>query len=387
MLLSEKDKKDKKDKRKEETMRINYNVTAMLTNNALHRNDSKLSKAMERLSSGYKINNAKDNPSGLAISRRMNAQIRGLDAAGENSTSGISVIEIADGALGEVHEILQRMNELAIKASHGVLSDDDRTMIDDEFQALKDEAQRISDTTQYNGKNLLDGSFDMKGYTDNANVKVSYYDAKVPVGKYTMDITPAWDGDKLADGTTVAVTDPSGNDISGQLNVRVKDDEIILTGAQNFEIRMTVAAGAGAVNNMEVDITGMGSMTLQVGSNEGQTLEVKIPAMNTKNMGIEKTDVLTQENGRNAINDVDFAIKFVSSARSALGAYQNRLEHTVNNLGTTSENMTSAYSRVMDTDMAVEMTHYSSYQVVNQAATSMLAQANERPATVLQLLQ
>ena len=384
MLLSE---KDKKDKRKEETMRINYNVTAMLTNNALHRNDSKLSKAMERLSSGYKINNAKDNPSGLAISRRMNAQIWGLDAAGENSTSGISVIEIADGALGEVHEILQRMNELAIKASHGVLSDDDRTMIDDEFQALKDEAQRISDTTQYNGKNLLDGSFDMKGYTDNANVKVSYYDAKVPVGKYTMDITPAWDGGKLGDATTVAVTDPSGNDISGQLNVRVKDDEIILTGAQNFEIRMTVAAGAGAVNGMEVDITGMGSMTLQVGSNEGQTLEVKIPAMNTKNMGIEKTDVLTQENGRNAINDVDFAIKFVSSARSALGAYQNRLEHTVNNLGTTSENMTSAYSRVMDTDMAVEMTHYSSYQVVNQAATSMLAQANERPATVLQLLQ
>ena len=384
MLLSE---KDKKDKRKEETMRINYNVTAMLTNNALHRNDSKLSKAMERLSSGYKINNAKDNPSGLAISRRMNAQIRGLDAAGENSTSGISVIEIADGALGEVHEILQRMNELAIKASKGVLSDDERTMIDDEFQALKDEAQRISDTTQYNGKNLLDGSFDMKGYTDKAEVKVSYYDAKVPVGKYTMDITPAWDGDKLADGTTVAVTDPSGNDISGQLNVRVKDDEIILTGAQNFEIRMTVAAGAGAVNDMEVDITGMGSMTLQVGSNEGQTLEVKIPAMNTKNMGIEKTDVLTQENGRNAINDVDFAIKFVSSARSALGAYQNRLEHTVNNLGTTSENKTSAYSRVMDTDMAVEMTHYSSYQVVNQAATSMLAQANERPATVLQLLQ
>lgn len=384
MLLSE---KDKKDKRKEETMRINYNVTAMLTNNALHRNDSKLSKAMERLSSGYKINNAKDNPSGLAISRRMNAQIRGLDAAGENSTSGISVIEIADGALGEVHEILQRMNELAIKASHGVLSDDDRTMIDDEFQALKDEAQRISDTTQYNGKNLLDGSFDMKGYTDKAEVKVSYYDAKVPVGKYEMTINAIWDGDKLADATTVNVTDPGGNDISGQLNVRVKDDEIILTGAQNFEIRMTVAAGAGAVNNMEVDITGMGSMTLQVGSNEGQTLEVKIPAMNTKNMGIEKTDVLTQENGRNAINDVDFAIKFVSSARSALGAYQNRLEHTVNNLGTTSENMTSAYSRVMDTDMAVEMTHYSSYQVVNQAATSMLAQANERPATVLQLLQ
>ncbi|MGN0306236.1 MAG: flagellin [Lachnospiraceae bacterium] len=369
-------------------MRINYNVTAMLTNNALKRNSSQLSKAMERLSSGYKINNAKDNPSGLAISRRMNAQIRGLDVAGENSTSGISVIEIADGALSEVHDILQRMNELSVKASHGILSDGDRTMIDDEFQALKEEVQRIANTTQYNGKNLLDGSFDMKGYTNNGAVKVDYYDAKVPVGKYKMDITPTWDAEnKLTDATTVKVTDPSGKDISAQLKVTVKDDEITLTGAQNFEIRMTMTAGNAAIANMEVDITGMGSMTLQVGSNEGQTLEVKIPAMTTKNMGIEKTDVTTRENAEKAIDEVDFAIRFVSSARSALGAYQNRLEHTVNNLETTGENMTGAYSRVMDTDMATEMTRYSSYQVVNQAATSMLAQANERPSTVLQLLQ
>lgn len=371
-------------------MRINYNVTAMLTNNALKRNSSQLSKAMERLSSGYKINNAKDNPSGLAISRRMNAQIRGLDVAGENSTSGISVIEIADGALSEVHDILQRMNELSVKASHGILSDGDRTMIDDEFQALKEEVQRIANTTQYNGKNLLDGSFDMKGYTNNGAVKVDYYDAKVPVGKYKMTINAAWDENELTDATQVTVTDPSGKDISAQLKVTVKDDEITLSGTQNFEIRMTITSDGNAaqtITDMEVDITGMGSMTLQVGSNEGQTLEVKIPAMTTKNMGIEKTDVTTRENAEKAIDEVDFAIRFVSSARSALGAYQNRLEHTVNNLETTGENMTGAYSRVMDTDMATEMTRYSSYQVVNQAATSMLAQANERPSTVLQLLQ
>ena len=378
-------------------MRINYNVTAQLTN-SLHRNDSKLTKAMERLSSGYKINSAKDNPSGLAMSRRMNAQIRGLDVAGDNSTNGISVIEIADGAMSELHEILQRMNELSVKSAHGVLSDDDRAMIDDEFQALKDECDRIAETTQYNGKNLLDGTFDMKGYTNVDAVKVDYYDAKVPAGVYVMQITPTWEEKELADGTKeqvlteatkVDVTDPSGTNISNQLTVSVKDNEVTLTGYQDFEIRLTLDEGHsnGQGFAVNVDITAMGSMTLQVGSNEGQTLEVKIPAMNTKNMGILKTDVLTQDNAGDAINDVAFAIKFVSAARSSLGAYQNRLEHTVNNLDTTGENMTSAYSRIMDTDMAEEMTLYSTYQVVNQAATSMLAQANERPATVLQLLQ
>lgn len=368
-------------------MRINYNVTAQLTNNSLHRNDSKLSKAMERLSSGYKINSAKDNPSGLAMSRRMNAQIRGLDVAGDNSTSGISVIEIADGAMSELHEILQRMNELSVKSAHGVLSEGDREMIDEEFQALKEECDRIAETTQYNGKNLLDGTFDMKGYTNEETVEVDYYDANVPVGKYTMNINPTWDNNALTDATQVTVMDPSGANITAELKVSVKDNEVTLTGAQDFELRMTLDPGSQAVNGMIVDITGMGSMTLQVGSNEGQTLEVKIPAMNTKNMGIKNTDVLTQDNAGDAINDVAFAIKFVSAARSSLGAYQNRLEHTVNNLDTAGENMTAAYSRIMDTDMAEEMTLYSTYQVVNQAATSMLAQANERPATVLQLLQ
>lgn len=377
-------------------MRINYNVTAQLTNNSLHRNDSKLSKTMERLSSGYKINSAKDNPSGLAMSRRMNAQIRGLDVAGDNSTNGISVIEIADGAMSELHEILQRMNELAVKSAHGVLSEGDREMIDEEFQALKEECDRIAETTQYNGKNLLDGTFDMKGYTNEEAVKVDYYDAKVPVGKYVTTINAAWEEKTLADGstekvltdaTTVKVTDPSGVDITNELTLTVKDNELTMAGAQDFEIRLTLDEGTQGVTDMIMDITGMGSMTLQIGSNEGQTLEVKIPAMNTKNMGIKKTDVLTEDNAGDAINDVAFAIKFVSSARSSLGAYQNRLEHTVNNLDTTGENMTAAYSRVMDTDMAEEMTLYSTYQVVNQAATSMLAQANERPATVLQLLQ
>ena len=369
-------------------MRINYNVSAMLTNNALKRNDAKLSTALERLSSGYKINNAKDNPAGLAISRRMNAQIRGLDIAGDNTTSGISVIEIADGALNEVHDILQRMNELAVKGAHEILTDNDRKMIDEEFQALKDEIQRISDTTQFNGQNLLDGSFDMKGYTNNEAVKIDYYDEMVPYGKYTMDITPTWDAEgKLTDGTTVTLEDKYGNDLSAEITVEVYNDEVTLTAAKDFEIRMTLAQGTGALTDVELDITGMGALTLQVGSNEGHTMEVKIPAMNIKNLRLTHTDTLTPEGATQAINDVKFAIQFTSSARSSLGAYQNRLEHTLTNLDLTGENMTSAYSRVMDTDMAEEMTNYSAYQIVSQAATTMLAQANERPAQVLQILQ
>ena len=369
-------------------MRINYNVSAMLTNNALKRNDSKLSTALERLSSGYKINNAKDNPAGLAIARRMNAQIKGLDIAGDNTTNGISVIEITDGALNEVHDILQRMNELSVKGAHEILTENDRKMIDEEFQALKDEIQRISDTTQFNGQNLLDGSFDMKGYTDNEAIKIDYYDERVPFGKYTMDITPAWDADgKLTDGTQITLTDENGKNLTAEITTSYYNDEVTITAAKDFEIRMTVAAGTGALQNVELDITGMGALTLQVGSNEGHTMEVKIPAMNIKNLRLTHSNTLTPEGATAAINDINFAIQFTSSARSSLGAYQNRLEHTLTNLDLTAENMTSAYSRVMDTDMAEEMTNYSAYQIVSQAATTMLAQANERPAQVLQILQ
>ena len=156
-------------------MIINYNVSSMIANNALARNDSALSKSLERLSSGYKINHAKDNAAGLAMSRRMNAQLKGLSVAGDNANDGISIVEIADGAMSEVHDILQRMNELAVKACNGTLSDDDRSMIDEELQALKDEVERIGETTQFNGQNLLDGSYDLKGYSNASEVSVDYY--------------------------------------------------------------------------------------------------------------------------------------------------------------------------------------------------------------------
>lgn len=409
-------------------MIINYNVSSMIANNALARNDSALSKSLERLSSGYKINHAKDNAAGLAMSRRMNAQLKGLDVAGDNANDGISIVEIADGAMSEVHDILQRMNELAVKSATGTLTDDDRGMIDEELQALNDEIERIGDTTQFNGQNLLDGSFDLKGYSSCISLSVDYYKETMVFGKYEFGniICDFDEKGNLTSNTKIeswterenpndpnspivkqrpAIKDPNGK-IIDKFTVSAEYDEITITAADGFEIKFTVNTDTLYLNGtnfndwvqqgqkqnygltgIDFDLTGIGSMTLQIGSNEDQTLELRMPPITKKNLGLAHTDVLTQESAGRAIDEIAGAISFVSSIRSSLGAYQNRLEHTTTNLDVTSENMTSAYSRIMDVDMATEMTKYSSYQVISQAATSMLAQANERPSQVLQLLQ
>ena len=380
-------------------MIINYNVSSMIANNALARNDSALSKSLERLSSGYKINHAKDNAAGLAMSRRMNAQLRGLDVAGDNANDGISIVEIADGAMSEVHDILQRMNELAVKSSNGTLTDEDRGMIDEELQALNNEIERIGETTQFNGQNLLDGSFDLKGYTNTEAVSIDYYNADMKYGEYSLGVLKAeFDQDGFLtkvtneDGSKIeSITDPDGKQVKID-KVSFRYDEVTLSGKDGFEIKMALNKDAMTVDGktdkaLKLNLTGIGSMTLQIGANEDQTLELRMPPITKKNLGLSHTDVLTEENANAAIEEIANAISFVSSIRSSLGAYQNRLEHTTTNLDVTSENMTSAYSRIMDVDMATEMTKYSSLQVISQAATSMLAQANERPSQVLQLLQ
>ena len=384
-------------------MIINYNVSSMIANNALARNDSALSKSLERLSSGYKINHAKDNAAGLAMSRRMNAQLKGLSVAGDNANDGISIVEIADGAMSEVHDILQRMNELAVKACNGTLSDDDRSMIDEELQALKDETERIGETTQFNGQNLLDGSYDLKGYSNASEVAVDYYKEGMVYGEYTLDsISPVYDEDGyLTDASKItSIKDPNGKEVKNY-KITANYDQLFVTAEGGFELKITLnteemnkTSGDGvkppiydSIDDVKLNLTGIGSMTLQIGANEDQTLELCMPPITKKNLGILRTDVLTEETARKAIDEIAGAISFVSSIRSSLGAYQNRLEHTTTNLDVTSENMTSAYSRIMDVDMATEMTKYSSMQVISQAATSMLAQANERPSQVLQLLQ
>lgn len=425
-------------------MRINYNATAMQAVNALNKNDNNLSVSTGKLSSGYKINRSKDNPSGYALSRKMRAQLEGLMQAKDNSDTGVNIIKAVDGALSEVHDMLQRINELAIKGSTGTLSDGDRELVDEEVQKLKEEIQRVSETFEFNGQKLLDGSFQLKGYTDNINVKIAGYDERMDVGIYKFDLglfndptlydvqgnlveeafttpdatanpnpvdvradpndptKPAAPGTVFPDGfdTMVQVTNVSGKTISvecpdGQTTIKatiadVNGTVVTLEGPAGFEVKVDVRegfVGSAPTNPVKVEITGFGPMNIQVGANEGQELEVEIPEVGIQGLGIVNVNTRTKEDSLDAITRVSAAIDKLSAIRSKLGAYQNRLESVVESNEINHENMTAAYSSILDTDMSEEYTKYSTYQVLSQASTSVLAQANERPAQVLQLLQ
>ena len=407
-------------------MRINYNVSAMLSNNALSDNDNLLSKSLQSLSSGLKINSAKDNPAGLAMAKRMNAQIESLAVANQNASDGVSIIETADGAMNEISEMLQRMNELSVKAANGTMSESDRATVQEEIVQLKEEITKISETTEFNGQKLLNGEFSLKGYNLNeaVKVKVNAYSDEVPPKEYTIRKLTVMQNPE--DGTYEVAQNPAGATSNSVLDlgpdfpdgakVSMEDDIVVIKDDAGFEMRLDISgvdfSGGDDVEidgvqmksvtfglpdapadpsdlgtAIVVDATGIGAMKIQVGANEGQTMDMDIPAINLKNMGIENIDVSTQAGALDAIERIDGAVRYVSSVRGRLGAYQNRLESTINNLDVTSENMTAAYSRIMDVDMAEEMTKYTTYQVLTQAGTSMLAQANERPSQVLQLLQ
>ncbi len=388
-------------------MRICYNVSAMIANNALNRNDDKLTQSLKRLSSGLKVVEAKDNPAGMAMGKRMNAQIKGISVATQNSSDAISVIETADGALSEVHSILQRMNELSIRASTGTLSDEDREKVQDEVEQLRSEISRIARDTQFNGETLLNGNFDLKGYTNQEDVKVGYYSDYVTAGTYGITgLTVQLDDKGEVNGAGLVGTAVAGLPLdtavgNGKVDVELPADakvtevvgnKIKITSEANsdFEINLKVYGTPNAtvnINNMRMDITGIGAMTMQIGANEGQTLDIRIPTISLEELDIKNLDMRTADSAQESINNIKSAILYVSSERSRLGAYQNRLDHCISNLDITSENMTAAYSRIMDADMAEEMTEYTTLQVIAQSSMSMLAQANERPAQVLQLLQ
>ena len=386
-------------------MRINYNASAMRANNALTIADNRVASSLQKLSSGLKVNSAKDNPSGYAIGRRMDLQIAGVSVATRNANTGISIIETADGALTEVHDMLQRMNELAVKGSTGTLTSSDRETLNQELLQLKEEITRIAKDTEFNGQALLDGSFDLKGYTDDPQLraKVAFYSDDVLAKKYTitaLDVfytnTGKIDLDQTRDSFVAGPEFPAGAKVS-----EIGENYLTITDEHGFKLTLDItpdtvkdpatgditAYNTVSFTNLTVDITGIGAMDTQIGANEGQTLEIRIPTISLQRLGITSAEVTTAEKSDEANIAIKSAIAYVSDARSRLGAYQNRLEHTVSSLDITSENMTSAYSRIMDVDMSEEMTTYTTQQVVEQAAISMLAQANERPSQVLQLLQ
>ena len=392
-------------------MKISYNAAAMRANNALNKSDKRLTQSLKRLSSGLKVTAAKENPSGYAIGRRMNAQIAGVSVATQSANNGISIIETTDGALSEVHDMLQRMNELAVKGATGTLTSVDRETLNQELKQLKEEVTRIANDTEFNGQPLLDGSFDLKGYTNNQRVNVDSYSDEALAKEYTIDaLTVVYKADGTIDLDATRNSFVPGADFPvGAKVTEVGSDKVVIKGSQDFELTLSVKPdpvvdangditgynnvncipndASGAPTSLKIDLTGIGSMDTQIGANEGQQLEIRIPTISLSHLGIEKTEVTTQDSSSDAITEIKGAVKYVSDARSRLGADQNRLEHTISSLDITKENMTASYSRIMDVDMAEEMTSYTTEQVISQASTSMLAQANERPSQVLQLLQ
>ncbi|MBO8142815.1 MAG: flagellin [Firmicutes bacterium] len=268
-------------------MRINNNIMALNAHRQLAINTDAASKAMEKLSSGLRINRAGDDAAGLAISEKMRGQIRGLRMAAKNAQDGISLIQTAEGALNESHAILQRMRELAVQSANDTNTDADRSELQKEITQLIEELDRIASDTEFNTQKLLDGTF---------------------------------------------------------------------------------------------------SGSIHIGANAGQSLSVSIGDMSANGLGVDGVDISTQTGADSAITTIDSAIATLSSERAQLGAWQNRLEHTIANLNNAAENLQAAESRIRDVDMAAEMMNFTKYQILQQASTAMLAQANLAPQSVLQLL-
>ena len=374
-------------------MKVNSNIQAMFAQSILSANEEKMAKSTQKMSSGYKLNRAMDNPAGMAITNRMRAQLSSLERATKNSKNAINAIQTAEGALSEIESMLQRMNELSIQGSNGTMSSSDRLAIQEEVDQLVSEINRISKNTTYNSQNLLDGTQDLKAFSGlSKDISVRNYNELMDVGKYEISVG--------AGGLVTSLTkDGATIDIAAQEVVEFVDKDGKTTGystkihtANGAELTFETKGDSGATN-VELDITGYGGMKIQVGAEEGQEIQVVIPEVSLRTLnfvdldGNRTLDLRTEEGATKAISQIASAIDYVSAARSKLGAYQNRIENTVTNLDVTTENLTESYSTIKDIDMAEGMVEYTTLQVLIQAGTSMVAQANEQPQQALQLLQ
>lgn len=364
-------------------MIINHNIAALNTHRQLSAASNGQSKSMEKLASGLRINRAGDDAAGLAISEKMRGQIRGLDQASKNSQDAVSLIQTAEGALNETHSILQRMRELSVQASNDTNQDTvDREALDQEFQQLKQEIDDISSQTKFNKMNLLDGSFGNKVDTDAtattalAVAGVASIEASGPAGTYTI----------TDDGADLSITDGTKTiTLAGQ--TMAAGAQTLNISEWGISIQTNSGFGAAGLNGADVVITAGTGGTFQTGANSGETMTLAIGNMSATGLSINTNDLQNRTNADAALVAVDAAINTVSTERSNLGAKQNRLEHRINNLGTSSENLTAAESRIRDVDMAKEMMNQTKNSILSQAAQAMLAQANQQPQGVLQLLR
>ena len=400
-------------------MRINTNLNAMTALNSATKNTALAGSSMEKLSSGLKINKAADNATGLAISEKMRSQIRGLDQASQNTQDGISVVQTAEGAIEEVGNIVQRMRELAVQGANETNTGSDRAKISEELTQLHEEIDRIAESTQFNGKDLLNGANTVR--VENGH-KISQAGAGKADNKVIIEVQDGFDFDELGDDLKIKLKNDGKIDtdnvkdkgygiaVSGvNDNTKTKLDKggtITVTDKNGKSIKFTVNDDAGIDFNDEVtlgkkeatkeEISGK-EISLQVGANtsDSQTLKVKIENVSTKSLGLEG-DTITKMakegiKGTKAANDMikslDKALERVNTSRANLGAMQNRLETTASNLTTSNENLTAAESRIRDVDVAEEMMNLSKLNLINQAAQAMMSQAKSQPEGVMQLLR
>ncbi len=370
-------------------MRINSNISALNAWKNLSATDVNLGKSLAKLSSGLRISKAADDAAGLAISEKMRGQVRGLNTAMRNSQDGISLLQTAEGALNEVHGILQRMRELAVQASSDTLTDSDRSQLQVEVTQLISEINGIADRTQFNTQVLLKGTVGVKVDTtagsyaafDAAGVSFDVAGAKAST-TYTFTYVDGATELTLAGGGVSETITISGNNIAAGTTLRFEKLGINMTFSEAADLN---AAGLG-VNTKTLVTTASAAAAIQIGANSGQTMSISISDMQAAALGVDSVSVATKTGANSAIATVDDAITEVSNERATLGAYQNRLEYTIANLASAAENMTASESRIRDVDMALEMANFTRNQILLQSGTAMLAQANMKPQAVLQLL-
>ena len=411
-------------------MVVQHNLTAMNSNRMLGLTTASQAKSTEKLSSGYKINRAADDAAGLSISEKMRKQIRGLTQASSNAQDGISAVQTAEGALNEVQDMLQRMNELAVKSANGTNSADDRQYIQDEIDQLTTEIDRVSETTKFNETYLLKGD---STTTDKATFVQSGYAIKKDTTLYaegeTTALTTATLKEALAKGKKIyteskddqddtnlakansdyayvtKLYDEDGKEVSAEnvLAGKKADGTTAATSyytsdagktgndnGANVAIETATAQKTDGTGYLEqFDVNGKLSFNLHVGadSSSNNKIGVEISSMSAAGIGVKNLKVDTEYDATAAVDRISAAIQKVSTQRSALGAVQNRLEHTISNLDNVVENTTSAESQIRDTDMATEMVKYSNNNILAQAGQAMLAQANQSNQGVLSLLQ
>lgn len=391
---------------------INTNVMSMTAQRNLTQSAGSLATSMQRLSSGLRVNSAKDDAAGLAISERMSAQVRGLNVAARNANDGISLAQTAEGSLGKVGDMLQRMRELAVQSANATNSDSDRTALQAEVGQLKEEIQRVADTTQFNGTKLLNGSFTNQTFQVGANAGESINVAAIADANLTSlgdaDTGAASAAGAAAAATAFGTATAAGDlTITGKSGVAVDIGVIPASGSASNRMNQVVSAinaksnetGVNAVYNSSTDAieftsteegTWDGSFTVG-GADDGTLTGIDAATGLTSTAGatgaLDVLDVSSTAGATAALTQIDSALDTINSSRADLGALQSRFENAVSNIQIQSENISAARGRIVDADFAKETANLSRAQILQQAGTAMVAQANQAPQGVLSLLR